>query len=268
VIEDYICKTLALHPDHRFRVVSSNADHARRMLDMCKRRLTDGDTFPEFLARFGPFYQKNQERSGKPWSATEFTVWKSSGGERDRSLKASGWEAATLGSRIDTLIWDDVQTPENYGEVDKIFYRLRSTYFSREKSMRTIIVGNRVGANDLYDQLTDAGLITRRVEVPATGALGADAGAPSVPEWWYDPDLRHQRGGPCCGGENPWRVCPHNGKPLTPQEFVDLTKHTVGPQAWYALYQQNPIHNSLSTFGEALDGCLDLTRRVGELVDA
>jgi hypothetical protein len=265
VIEDYICKTLAFDPDHRFRVVSSNADHAKRMLDMCKRRLTDVDQFPEFIARFGPFYQKNQERSGKPWSGQAFTVWKSSGGERDRSLAASGWEGATLGSRIDTLIWDDVQTPENYGEVDKIFYRLRSTYFSREKSMRTIIVGNRIGPNDLYDQMTDAGLITRRVEIPATGALGAEQGAPSVPDWWVDDSLVHERGGPCCGGENPWRPCPNNRKPLTPQEFVDMTKHAVGPQAWHSLYQQDPIHNSLSTFGEALEGCLDHSRRVGDL---
>jgi hypothetical protein len=266
VIEDYICKTLAMDPDHRFRVVSSNADHAKRMLDMCKRRLTDTETYPEFIARFGPFYTKNQERAGKPWSANEFTVWKSSGGERDRSMKASGWEAATLGSRIDTLIWDDVQTPENYGEVDKIFYRLRSTYFSREKSMRTIIVGNRVGPNDLYDQLADAGLITRRVEIPAAGALGVDSGAPSVPEWWHDPALIHERGGPCCGGENPWRACPNNRKPFSPQEFLDMTKHAVGPQAWHSLYQQDPIHNSLSTFGEALEGCLDPSRRAGELV--
>jgi hypothetical protein len=73
-LEDYICRKLAIDPNHRFRIVSATDQHAKRMVGFCQRRFTEPNPWAEFIARFGPFYDKNQERQGRPWSEHEVTV--------------------------------------------------------------------------------------------------------------------------------------------------------------------------------------------------
>ena len=165
-IEDYICKTLAEDPNHRFRIISEGQDLSKRIVGTCARRFTETNDYPHFQARYGPFYEKGQERQGKPWTTDQITVWKNSGMERDRSLVAQSWSGANYGSRIDTLIIDDVQSQRNYGQSEEIFRRIRGTFFNRGKEMRTLIVGTRIGPDDFYDRMMNAGLITRKGRAP------------------------------------------------------------------------------------------------------
>lgn len=261
-IEDYVCRTLAKDPNHRFRIVSEGQDLAKRIIGTCARRFTEVGEYPEFIARFGPFYEKGQERRGRPWAADQFTILQNSGGERDRSLVASGWTSHVYGSRIDTLILDDIQSQRNYGQSEEIFDRIRGTFLNRGLEMRTLIVGTRIGPGDFYERVLDAGLATKYVRMAAAGPEGA----PTVPEFWDRP-VFHTRPaepnvGPCCHG---FRECPRNGEKLTAREYMDVIRHQSGEAAWWSAYQQNPQANELTTFGALLERCFDYDRVYGKV---
>jgi hypothetical protein len=256
-LEDYLCRKLAFDPEHRFRIVSEAGDLSKRIVGTCSRRFTDTSEYGEFIARYGPFYQKGQERQGKPWTTEQLTIWKNSGHERDRSLVASSWTSAVYGSRIDTLILDDLQSQRNYNQSEEIFRRIRGTFFNRGIEMRTLIVGTRIGPGDFYDRMLDAGLVTKQVIIPAADVDGN----PKVPAYWDRPNVIHD-GGPCCMG---FRECPRNGEKLTPREFMELIRHQSGEETWHASYQQNPTANERSTFAQYIDKCLDHDRTYGPL---
>ncbi len=265
-IEDYIGRKLAMDPGHRFRIASQTQDHARRMIGFVKGRMTDVTEWPEYIGRFGPFYEKGQERKGKPWGADEFTVYKNPGTERDRSVVASSWSSATSGSRIDTVILDDLNTSENYNQSEDIFNRVRDVFFNRGAGIRTVIVGTRVGPGDFYERLMDAGLVTRKIEIPA---MDGD-GNPKIPEWWEAQpvkwDIRHAEGNPCCWAQGTaWRPCPADGSLLTGREYMELIRKQSGEKTWWSHYQQSPKAKALSTFGEFLEGCFDHDRPYGPL---
>lgn len=260
-IEDYICKTLAVDPDHRFRVVSEGQDLAKRIIGTCQRRFMNAEDYGPFIARYGPFYEKGQERSGRPWAADQFTILQNSGGERDRSLVASGINSQVYGSRIDTLILDDIQSQGNYNQAEQIFRTVQTTLLNRGLEMRTLIVGTRIGPGDFYDLLIKAGLPTRIVRLPAANPDGN----PTVPEFW-DKRVFHtgpdEPVGPCCTG---FRVCPRNGEKLTPREFMELIRHQNGEEAWFSAYQQSPSSDERTTFGALLERCYDHDRPYGTL---
>lgn len=257
-IEDYLCRKLAFDPDHRFRIVSEAGDLSKRIVGTCARRFTDTSEYAEFIARYGPFYEKGQERQGKPWTTEQITVWKNSGHERDRSLVASSWTSAVYGSRIDTLILDDLQSQRNYNQSEEIFRRIRGTFFNRGIEMRTLIVGTRIGPGDFYDRMIDAGLITKQVIIPAA----TPDGNPTVPEYWNAQGNVVHDGGPCCMG---FRECPRDGSILTPREFMELIRHQSGEETWFASYMQNPQADERSTFAAFLERCLDYDRVCGPL---
>ena len=261
-LEDYICWRLALDPDHRFRIVSQSQEHAKRMVGFIQGRMTSPDPWELYQREYGPFFEKGQDRRGKPWSTEQFTVHGSSGTERDRSLVASSWTSATYGSRIDTAIFDDVQSPENYTQAEKMFAHIRGTFFSRGLGIKTVFIGTRVGPGDLYERMMDAGIVTKTIILPAAGGMGTEAGTPTVPEWWMT-NLVHD-GGPCC--PIGLRKCPRTGMRLTAQEFMELKKFQTGTHNWHSMYQQNPVPDELSTFSAALEACLDVNRLVGSTV--
>lgn len=260
-IEDYICKKLTEEPNHRFRIVSEGQDLAKRIIGTCQRRFTEEGEYPAFIARYGPFYEKGQERRGRPWAADQFTVLQNDGGERDRSLVASGWTSQVYGSRIDTLILDDIQSQGNYNQAEEITRRIRGTFFNRGLEMRTLIVGTRIGPGDFYERILDAGLVTRHVRLAAADADGNCR----VPEFW-DRQVFHtgpdEPVGPCCRG---FRTCPRNGEKLTPREFMELIRHQSGEETWFAAYQQNPSADERSTFATLIERCYDHDRAYGTL---
>jgi transposase-like protein len=262
-IEDYMCRKIALDPSHRFRVISEAADLSQRIVQTCSRRFTDTEQYPEFIGAYGPFYEKGQERAaGKPWTSSQITVWKNPGTERDRNIVAQSWSGANYGSRIDTLIIDDVISQRNVGESKKIFDRIRGTFFNRGKQLRTIIVGTRIQPGDVYDMFIDAGIVTAKntIIVPATGFLGAEPGYPTTPEMWEN--LARHDGGACCP-PGLGRECPKNGEWLTPKEYLDLMRFGQGEEAWWASYMQNPRDDAVSTFGDSIEDCKDKERPYG-----
>ncbi len=257
--EDYVCRHLAMNPGHRFRIVSESQDLSKRIVGTCKRRFTSMSDYPAFITRFGPFYEPGQERDGKPWTTEQITLLTNPAKERDYNLVASSWSSATYGSRIDTLILDDIQSQKNYGQSEEIFSRIRGTFFNRGLEMRTLIVGTRIGPGDFYERMLDAGLVTHYEILPAADRDGE----PTVPEFWEGPASRmRHNGGVCCKG---FRDCPRNNAALTGREYMELMRHQSGEDTWWSAYMQNPSTVSRTTFGTLIDRCLDKDRTIGQL---
>jgi|SRR5215471_2807257 len=257
-LEDWVTRKLTFDPRHRIRYVSEAQDLAKRVIGTVQRRMTDRSEYRPFIDRYGPFHQKNQEREGRPWAADQMMLLKNPGGERDRNLVASSWTSATYGSRIDTLVLDDLVSQRNYNQSERIFDVIRGTFFNRGIEMRTLIVGTRIGPGDFYERMLDAGLVTKQV---IWSAQDAD-GEPRVPEFW-DRNVFHDAG-PCCQGFR-LETCPNDGSRLSPKEFMQLIRHQSGEETWASSYMQNPNSNVLSTFSAYLDGCLDHDRAYGPL---
>lgn len=257
--EDYMCRDLAMNPGRRYRVVSEAQDLSKRIIGTCKRRFTSMSDYPNFITRFGPFYEAGQERDGKPWTTEQITLLTNPAKERDYNLVASSWSSATYGSRIDTLILDDIQSQKNYNQSEEIFSRIRGTFFNRGLEMKTLIVGTRIGPGDFYERMLDAGLITHYEILPAADREGE----PTVPEFWAGPASRmRHNGGPCCKG---FRTCPRNSAVLSGREYMELIRHQSGEDTWWSAYQQNPSTVTRTTFGQLIDRCLDKNRVVGQM---
>lgn len=220
LIEDWITYKLCMDPNARITIVSEGQPHARKILRRVQARLSD--TRSLMWARFGPFYENGQERSGKPWSSDFFTVWKANHDERDYSVECRGWRSAIAGTRCDYLIIDDVTSMKNQGQAADIVATLRQDFFTRPgKEGHTIIVGTRVAANDVYERLLDAEdldgnpIITSAVVLPAID---------------------------------------HEDKALCPQMWdLDQLKRKraiVGEAVWWRNYQQKPRAAGDLTFSE------------------
>jgi hypothetical protein len=261
-LEDYITRKIALDPAHRFRYVSEAADLSKRVIGTVQRRFTQQETYGNFIRRYGPFYEKNQERNGRPCTTEQITVIQNTSGKRDRNLicvfvDVRGVRVPYRHARPRRLA---PQSQRNYVQAEDIFKRIRGTFFNRGIELRTLIIGTRIGPGDFYERMIDAGLVTRQVILPAEDPKTFE---PSVPDFW-DKNIFHD-GGPCCSG---FRQCPRDGSKLTPKEFMRLIRHQSGEETWFASYQQNPQASERTTFSEFLDDCLDRDRVYGPLKGA
>lgn len=220
LIEDWITYKLCVDPNTRITIVSEGQPHARKIMRRVQARLSD--PMSKIWAQFGPFYEPGQERRGKPWSSDFFTVFKADHDERDYSLECRGWRSAVAGTRTDYLIIDDVTSMKNHGQAADIVATLRQDFFTRPgKEGHTIIVGTRVAANDVYEQLQDAETID---------------------------------GEPLITGSVVLPAIDHEGKALCPQMWDETQlarkRAIVGEAVWWRNYQQKPRAAGDLTFSE------------------
>lgn len=203
LVEDWICYKLATEPNTRITIVSEGQPHARKILRRCQARLSD--PMSKLWADYGPFYENGQERKGKPWSSDFFTVYKATHDEWDYSLECRGWRSAVAGTRTDYLIIDDVSSMKNHGQAAEIVATLRQDFFTRPgKEGHTIIVGTRVGANDVYEQLLEATDFEGNPIVTSSvirAAISEYDGRALCPEMWDLDQLKRKR---AIVGETVW----------------------------------------------------------------
>ena len=230
LMEDKICEILATDPDHRICYISEARGHARKVGSRVRRRMTDTNEFGLYTARYGPFYEKGQEKNGKPWTADFFTVFKAGHDERDYSFEARGYQSHIQGSRVDTLFIDDVQSLKSLGRTDDLLQKFQQEWITRVgKAGRTIIVGTRVGVGDIYDKLMERELVTRLIELPALDEDGESL----CPEMW-------------------------------PTDALNKRRKQVGEDIWHRTYQQNPIAAGAVTFDTAtLTAAKDVSLIIG-----
>lgn len=234
VIEDHINETLAKDPNHRFVIASKGQNHARKLLSTVKDRMTNVAAYPEYIGRFGPFYVEGQERAGKPWTTDYIKLAQNDSGERDYNVQVMGWAGQILGSRVDTIILDDIQTGDNMSQVDEMLRKFRQDFYTRLKGGRIIIIGNRIANGDIYERLMELDVIesANHFDYPAID---------------------------------------HNGNSLWPdrwtlEEFTQIRK-VAGESVWWTTYQQKPQLASNATFTEELvEASKDWERKVGSYV--
>lgn len=231
-VEDWICQTLALDPNRRITMVSEADGLCRKTTGRIKSRMTDVRMFAEYIATYGPFYDQGQERAGKPWKSQYFTVAKSSHDERDYSLEARAVTSAALGSRIDDLVLDDIQSRRSLSQTKTILEHIRSTYLTRGRHMRTVINGNRLDRGDVYDAFIEEGIVDRVISIPAIQRDGTVTG----PEMWARREDFET--------EEEWLA--------VVQAKVDKKRLQVGERMWFAMYQQIPHANELATFTDKM----------------
>lgn len=266
VILDWVTRTVAEDPDHRIMYVSEASSLVDDFVTQISKRfrnetevLVGNETadFSALVARYGPFYEAGQERNHKkPWGGGRLTVMGSKNDAKDPTIAAYAILSRAYGSRADTLIVDDVQSTVSLSQTARYLKILRQTYFNRgtpSKPLRIFICGTRIGQGDIYERLLDEGVVDHLVSWPAT--------------CWDD---RRERFVPRVPAA--WLMEDHNidVSKLTPEELMDLAivkmdrqKRTVGPDAWAAQYEQEPKTSVSSTFGDAVENCLDVTRTFG-----
>lgn len=214
VLEDKICEILAKHPDRRVAYISESSGHSVKVGSRIRSRMTNKVDFGDYISRFGPFYEDNQERNGKPWSTHFFTVYKAGHDERDYSFEARGGTSSIQGSRVDDLFLDDVQSIKSLNNTALLISKMRQEWITRVgKVGRIFIVGNRIGMGDFYEKLIELDLIDRLVEIPILNGEGKSV----CPELWPDIDLEKRR-------------------------------HQVGEDVWYRTYMQDPQSSTSITF--------------------
>lgn len=218
LLEDKICEILARDPDRRVAYISESSGHSVKVGSRIRRRMTDTVDFGDYISRFGPFYQDNQERNGKPWSTHFFTVFKAGHDERDYSFEARGGTSSIQGSRVDDLFLDDIQSIKSLNSTALLIQKMRQEWITRVGRVgRIFIIGNRVGNGDFYEKLIELDLINRLVEIPI---LNAEEHS-TIPELWPDEDLKKR-------------------------------KHQVGDEVWARTYMQDPQAAVSVTFPPAV----------------
>lgn len=190
LLEDKICEILGRNPDRRIAYISESSGHSVKVGSRIRRRMTDKVEFGDYIAQFGPFYEENQERSGKPWTTHFFTVYKAAHDERDYSFEARGNTSKIQGSRVDDMFLDDIQSIESLNLTAKIMSKLRQDWITRiGRTGRMFMIGNRVGKGDVWEAMIEAGLFDRLVEIPILNEEGHSV----IPELWPDEALVKRR---------------------------------------------------------------------------
>jgi hypothetical protein len=221
LIEDFSNMRLAEDPTYRITFGSEKLDHPRKVLGRVMARMEDDSPFHEYVAMFGPFVPQTggERKSRQPWGTTHFNVWRKgeTAGERDYSMAAIGITASIQGTRTDLLVMDDVQGYKSLSRSEEYFNAFRQDWLSRSGSKApVVIIGTRVGPNDFYELLIQAGLVDRLILFPAHDEKG---------EWLW-----------------PERY--------SPEEYA-LMKRNAGEEAWARNYMQDPLASSSGAFSAA-----------------
>lgn len=287
VICDWVCINVGLNPNLRVAYVSEGLGLARKAARRVKNRMTiPSAENAAFIARFGPFREDGSE---KPWTADYFVVDKADHDEQDYTFEARGWKSAIAGSRVDVLIIDDIQSRKSLNATSEMLETFRQDFISRVgKEGRIIIIGTRVGEEDIYQGLIDEGIVNRIVMLPAT-EVGDEVPCPLVEARYAEllkgrpdsslsvderVDLKIAAQKACDAGQGAPPAFPDgtpipHERPLCPEMWnahqLAVRRGQVGEVAWWRNYQQNPRRAGDLTFTEQhIDDAKDLLRVIGE----
>ena len=232
LLEDWIGFKLALLPDFRIIYASEGQKHTRKVIKRVKNRMHPQGPFRDYVARFGPFVpQVGADARPQTWAADEFDVWRRSEfDERDHSMVGLGFGSNVAGSRCDLLVVDDVQSLKSINQTDQIIEEFRQDWLSRPEHGYTVVLGTRVGDNDVYQKMMDEGIVDEVVKIPA--------------------------------------VQPSTGDLLWPEQYdrdwYDNKRKKVGESAWARNFMQQPTAAGERTFeGPMLAAASDSLLQVG-----
>lgn len=146
---DYATYRICTNPNVRIIIVSKTQAQAKKFLYAIKKRLTDR-RWSKLQSTFAPDggFKGNGE-----WSANKIYVGHSDSDEKDPTVEALGIGGQIYGARADLIILDDVADVSNAHEFDKQINWLDQDVDSRLYDGTLLVVGTRVGTQDIYSEL-------------------------------------------------------------------------------------------------------------------
>lgn len=243
LLEDWCTYKLVMDPSFRITVGSAKIDHARKVLERVRHRLSSEGPTPKIHKEFGPFEPQQGRGTEQVWSATRFnTLKKGTTDERDYSMCAVGLTANVQGTRADLMLLDDIQAITNLEQTDKYFEIIVQDFLSRPNMFgKTVIIGTRVGEFDVYRKLMDAEIVhpSRIVKFPAYNVAASPL--------WVRPDKPPD---PSDSATMP----PEGVQWLWPDVYSPLAyaelRWRIGDHAWARNYMQDPEAATKMTFPE------------------
>lgn len=222
---DYIVHKYCKNPDYRVQWWSKDPDEASKRLNLAKVMMTDATatrgadgTYGKVIGRFGPFYEKGQERNGRPWNNYKIILAKSRRQELDGNWEAKGIHSNTQGTRANLIVIDDPQDKNNLNDSAFILGRVRQEAATRLTRDGILIwLATRVDANDVYDLMftlpDDELFLSSITQIPAL----TEDGESYAPEMWSLEELM-------------------------------AAKKIVGPGAWARCYMMDPLNAGETPF--------------------
>ncbi|MFB6830528.1 hypothetical protein [Streptomyces hydrogenans] len=152
---DWVVYQIAHNPDVRIIIVSETQDMAKKILTAIKDRLTHS-AWEELQREYAP--PGGWRSRDLEWSATKIYVNGRTKGEKDPTVEVLGYTSQIYGARADLIILDDIVTLKSSrteGRRENLIQWIDQEVQTRLEpgSGVLMIVGTRVGPNDLYRAL-------------------------------------------------------------------------------------------------------------------
>jgi hypothetical protein len=260
---DKYCHELARDPNQRICVISEGQALSRNIIGQVADRMSDESRFATYHLRYGPFRARAWEDSDREerdprkraWTADYFTILGADADQKDPSLASFGGTSRIYGARYDWMVFDDIQSNETMDKTDKYLQAMRTSWMSRidlgaGKRGRMLMVGSRVGPDDIYERLDTHEMIDNLVTIPAlTQHITAE-------------EMFTRKGkqivvNPDCPAKPTWDK-------LTLQQLAEV-RAKVGEEVWARTYMQDVVLDGASVFTEEmLEAAKDPTRVVGK----
>lgn len=164
--------------DRNFRatILQKNEDEAKKVVEAVQERLASSDYYAWMNERLAeqmsepvvdPIkayggalgFKPATYGTGATWGKSAFKVAGRFSGEKEPSFQAKGVGSAFMGNRADLIILDDVMDPKRDRTpkaVDDLFTWLKEVVLGRLLDhQKLIVLGNRIGPNDLYARLME-----------------------------------------------------------------------------------------------------------------
>ena len=255
---DYVTYRICLNPNIRVIVVSKTQAMAKKFLYAIKKRLTDRQ-FAHLQAVFAP--EGGFKGTGE-WSQNRIYVGHADSGEKDPTVEALGIGGQIYGVRADLIILDDVADVGNAHEFEKQITWLTQDVESRIKGGTVIVVGTRVGVQDIYSELMNGERYLSgtspwtRLAQPAVLRY-ADDPADWVTLWPYSSTPHDQFES---GDEQDGQYVMWDGPALS------LVRESKSAKIWALVYQQQSYSAEDQTFRPTcVWGSVDRRRKPGPL---
>jgi hypothetical protein len=223
---EYLVYRICKDPNIRIQWWSKDQEEANKRLRLGMNIMTDATTtrgadgtWGKVIGRFGPFYERGQERNGRPWRNDKIVVAKSQRSELDGTWECKGIKTNTQGTRANIIVIDDPQDDQNIGDSAKILHNVRAFGATRLHPENGILIwlATRVDVNDVYDlmlTLPDDELFLSSIQmIPALDEDGVS----------YWPEGR-------------------------PYDQLMAAKKIVGQSAWARCYMMDPINAGETPF--------------------
>lgn len=258
---DYVTYLLATNPNERIVIVSKTQPMSNQMLWAVKQRLTHPN-YKDLQLDYGP--PEGFNSGDAIWQATRIYLPSESRSplDKDPNLQSLGIGGQIYGARTTKIILDDSVLLSNAHEFEKQIRWLQQDVMSRGgHTGQVIVVGTRVDAIDLYQQLRD----TDRYEDGKSP--WTYLGMPAVlqfadrPSDWVTLWPR---------SDQPW----HNSEDLPDPDGLyprwdgarlKRRRGLIDPKTWSMVYQQQDVSSDAIFDPKVVRACINGNRTAGVL---